>query len=185
MSERHPEQHIERGEQLSNHESQEVQNNRVEKELTKAEKEHGSKEHVEKAAKSAEQKAVSGKELSRSEKETPKSHPVLINKHLKDMAFSRAMTRARKKLSRPSRAFSKVVHNEVVDRTSETAGKTVARPVGLLWGSVFAFIGTSGLLWITRRNGYEYNYLLVIILFIVGLVVGNLAELAWRAYKNK
>jgi hypothetical protein len=184
MSERHVEHH-EHGEKLNNHESNEIHNSRAEKELSKAEKEHGNKEHVEKLSKTVEQHAVSGKEHSKGEKEQPKHHPVLVNKHLKDMAFARAMTRARKKLSLPSRTFSKVVHNEIVDKTSETLGKTVARPVGLLWGSVFAFIGTSLLLWITKRNGYEYNYLLVIMLFIGGLALGNIAELAWRIYKNR
>lgn len=158
--------------------------NQNEKELTKAEREHGSDEQLESILKSVEQKAVSGKEMSRGDKETPHNHPVLINKQLKDMAFSRALTRARKKLSLPSKAFSKVIHNEVVDKTSEVLGKTVARPAGLLWGSVLAFIGTTALLWITRHYGYEYNYLMLIILFVGGLIIGNVAELLWRMLRK-
>lgn len=154
-------------------------------ELSHAEKQHGNKEHVEALHSAAEKKAVSGKETSVGEREQPKQHPVLINKHLKDMAFSRAMTRARKKLSMPSRAFSKVIHAPIVDRPSELIGKTIARPSGMLWGAVFAFIGTSALLWITRHYGYEYNYLVAILLFVGGAIIGTAIEGLWRLVRKR
>ena len=176
MSEQHP--RIEKGaEHLLQPKNAEHKGAHVEKtEISHAEKQHGNQEHVDRLHAAAETKAVSGKETSVGEREQPKQHPVLVNKQLKDMAFSRAMTRARKKMSAPARAFSKVIHNPAVDKPSEFVGKTVARPTGMLWGAIFAFVGTSALLWITRYYGYEYNYLVAILLFVGGAAIGTALE---------
>ncbi len=155
------------------------------RELSSHEKNHGSKEQVEAIAKMAEKHAIAGKEVSAGENEhTNNQHPAMIGKHLKDMAFSRALTRARKKLSTPSRVFSRFVHLAPIDKASEVLGKTVARPSGMLGGAIIAFLGTSALLWITRHYGYEYNYLLVIILFAMGMAVGLLGEVLLKAFRK-
>lgn len=161
--------------------------NRQEKELSNAEKKHGSSEEIERIRAKLEHQAPIIEEVGHIENESPAhSHPVIINKQLKDMAFSRSMTRTRKKLSKPSRAFSKVVHTEVIDKSSEFIGKTIARPSGMLAGAFIAFVGTSALLWITRHYGYTYNYLLVILLFIGGMAIGLLGEGLLRLLrKNK
>lgn len=187
MSERHHE-HVEHsGEHhrpVERHHEHEARHH--ERELTKTEKEHGTNEHVEKLTRHAEQHAVSGKELGHAEHESPQQHhPVLVNKQLKDMAFTRTMTRTRKKLSPVGRTFSKVIHNPVVDKSSELLGKTVARPVPMFWGAFFAFVGTSALLWITRHYGYEYNYLVAILLFVAGAVFGTALEGLWYLVRKK
>ncbi len=151
-----------------------------------AEKEHGTNEQIETHRKTVEQKAVSGEERSFAERQKPQqTHPLLVNKQLKQVGYERAMTRARKKLSPPSRAFSKVIHNPIVDRPSEFIGKTIARPASMFWGSFFAFVGTSALLWATRYYGYEYNYLLVILLFVGGALAGLALETGWRTIKRR
>ena len=185
MSEHEPQNHEKFEHKTSSENSPERQTIKHEHEPTKSEKEHGNEKHVENLSKHVEQQAISGKEVSGAENEQPKNHPVLVNKQLKDMAFSRSLTRARKKLSAPGKAFSKIAHNNTVDRASETLGKTVARPSGMLWGAVFAFIGTSALLWITRHYGYEYNYLVAILMFAIGMTVGLAGEGLWRLVKKK
>jgi hypothetical protein len=56
----------------------------------------------------------------------------------------------------------------------------------MLAGAFIAFVGTSILLWVTRYYGYTYNYLLVILLFIGGAIVGVAGEGLWRLLrKNK
>lgn len=160
--------------------------NKIEAETTSnAEKAQGTVT-VEQAARRVEQLAVSSQERSRAE-HTPRQqhHPVMIGRHLKEMAYSRSMTRIRKQLSVPSRLFSKAVHSKVLDRPSEVIGNTVARPSGMLGGALFAAFGTSTLLWITKRFGYEYNYLAVVILFIIGLVVGVSLEFIYKALKKR
>lgn len=132
-----------------------------------------------------EQHAISGKEYAPAEHQRPRHHPVLINKQLKDMAYSRTMTRVRKHLSLPSRAFSKVVHSKIVDKPSEAIGKTIARPSSMLGGAFFAAIGTSILLWATKHYGYEYNYLAILLLFAGGMAIGLFAEVGYRLIKRR
>jgi len=175
-------EHVEAHKQSLNNE---LVTNKAERELTNPEKEHGSNEQVQRLQKHVESQAVSKNELPHSEKEHSAQHPVLIRKDIKEVQFSRAMTRVRKKLSVPSRAFSRVIHVSAIDKSSELIGKTVARPSGMLAGSLVAFIGTSILLWVTKYNGYEYNYLLVVILFVGGMIIGNVGEILWRLLRKK
>jgi len=170
---------------------QSVNNERVtnisERELTKSEKEYGSEEQLDRLQKQVEQQALSKNEIAQthSERGHPGQHPVLVRKDIKEMQFSRAMTRVRKKLSLPSRTFSKVIHVSTIDKSSEFISKTIARPSGMLAGSLLAFIGTSALLWVTKFNGYEYNYLVVIILFVGGMILGITVEGLWRLLRKR
>ena len=173
------------------HESHEPQLDAIhqkhERELTLDEEKHGSNEHLEAIRNKLEQQTpAEHQQHLHAEKDHANNHPVLVNKQLKDMAFSRSMTRVRKKLSVPSRTFSKVIHAPVVDKSSEFIGKTIARPTSMLTGAFVAFVGTSALLWITRHYGYEYNYLLVILLFVGGAILGASIEGLWRmTHKNR
>ena len=181
----------------SGHEHKEVQNShevksdavqqKHERELTHAETQHGNKEQLEAIRSVIDKQApVENEAVHHGETAHSNHHPVLINKHIKEMSFSRSMTRARKKLSVPSRAFSKVIHVDAIDKSSEFIGKTVARPSSMLSGAFIAFIGTSALLWATRYYGYEYNYLLFILLFVGGAIIGVAGEGLWRmTHKQK
>ena len=153
--------------------------------VSNAEKAKNSVGDTEQLARKVEQYAISGKEMSHGDRADTKRHPVLVNKQLKDMAYSRAMTRVRKHLSIPSRAFSKVVHSKSLEKPSEVIGNTVARPSGMLGGAFVAAIGSSILLWVTKHYGYEYNYLAVILLFVIGLTLGLAIEMLWKASKLK
>jgi general stress protein CsbA len=185
MSEKYHSSH-EQGEIPKSHEvTNDSLKNKLERELTAEEEKHGSEENLEAIRRKVEKQAPIQHERPHSEKEQTKNHPVLVNKQLKDMAFSRSMTRTQKKLSAPSRAFSKVVHTPIIDTTSEFVGKTIARPSGVLTGAFISFVGTSVLLWATRYYGYTYNYLLVILLFVGGMVAGMTIEGLWHVIRRK
>lgn len=139
---------------------------------------------VEELTARVEQHAISGTELAPTPLSENNHHPVLINKQLKDAAYHRTLLRVQKRLSAPSRILSKIVHSTALDKPSEVFSKSVARPSGMLGGAFFAMIGTIGLFWITRKYGYEYNYLLAIVLFAVGAVVGLLTEAIIRVLKR-
>lgn len=148
-------------------------------ELTSAEIDHGRNEQIEAHRSKVEQHAIAGNETSHyaAENEQPKNtHPLIASLQLKTAAWSRQMTRTRKRLNPLDRVASKVIHSPIVDKPSEFIGKTIARPQGMLWGSVVAFIGTSALLWITNHYGYEFNYLLVVLLFLGGSILGTAIE---------
>ncbi len=152
---------------------------------TKMEAEHGHESQVENLHTEAIEKARSTKEqVDNLKVERENQHPVLVNKQLKDMAYSRALTRTRKHLSIPSRLLSRVVHSKALDRPSETVGKTIARPSSMLGGAFFALVGTSALLWITKKYGYEYNYLAVIVLFGIGMLVGLAIESLYKLIRR-
>lgn len=135
---------------------------------------HG--ESIDIITKKVESHAKSHKETAPHAVHEKKHHPVLVNKNLKDIAYSRTMTRVRKKLSAPSRAFSAFTHSPLIDKPSEFASKTVARPSGMLGGALFALGGTLLLLWTVNTYGYEYNYLGVVALFVGGALFGLVAE---------
>jgi hypothetical protein len=157
-----------------------------ERELTQSERQHGN--DVEHHRAKVEQHAITTSEhASRVAEHHPvqNKHPLLASLELKTAAWNRVMTRTRKKLSLPDKVFSRVIHNNAIDATSEFVGKTVARPSGVLFGAVLAFIGTSGLLWATKHYGYEYNYLAVMLLFAGGMVLGLGLEGVWRLLKKR
>lgn len=187
MSEQHHGNHEHESSPETSHEAtSDALKQKHERELTHVEKQHGSDEHLEAIRNKVERQApTEHQQHSHTEKDHTNNHPVLVNKQLKDMAFSRSMTRVRKRLSAPSRTFSKVIHVPVIDKSSEFIGKTVARPSSMLTGAFVAFVGTSALLWITRRYGYEYNYLLVILLFVGGAILGVAIEGLWRLTHKK
>lgn len=175
----------EQGELLQKNELEAIRE-KLDRELeSKAEKAKGSHLDTEALSRTVEQHAISGKEMSPGDRADTKRHPVLVNKQLKDMAYLRAMTRVRKHLSIPSRAFSKVVHSKALERPSEVIGNTVARPSGMLGGAFVAAIGSSILLWVTKHYGYEYNYLAVILLFVIGLTLGLAVEILWKTFRFK
>ena len=139
------------------------------------------RDRIEKASKSKHEQADRQKESEKKESEQPE----LASKELKDLAYRRTLRRVQNKLPAPARAFSKVIHTPAVDVASEFAGKTIARPSGVLAGGIFAFLGSSVFLWTTKHYGYEYNYLLFALLFAGGFVFGLLVEILFRLAKRR
>lgn len=175
--------HAPKHESVAHHDSVERAKQHLEELRTKAEKEakeHGSKEHVDAVTHKVEEEAISGEELMPAES-TKDAHadagPAYVNRELKDMSFRRTMNNTRRQLKAPERVASKLIHQPVVEKVSEVAGKTVARPSGILGGGIFALVGSFLLLWITKKYGYEYNYLVFFMLFVCGFVLGMIAEL--------
>lgn len=124
--------------------------------------------------------AASRSRHEHSRKESEKAEheqPVLVNKELKELSYRRTMRRVQNKLPAPARTFSRFVHSPAVEAVSEVAGKTIARPSGVLAGGIFAFLGSSIFLWIARHYGYEYNFLLFALFFVGGFFAGLLLEL--------
>lgn len=87
-------------------------------------------------------------------------------------SFDTIMGQTREQMSPASRTFSKVIHNPAVERVSEAAGKTVARPNAILAGSVSAFIVVLGVYLTARYFGYPLSGFETIAAFIAGWVLG-------------
>jgi hypothetical protein len=82
------------------------------------------------------------------------------------------MKDVQRELSPGSRAFSKVIHNPIVEKTSEVVGGTVARPNAVLAGAISAFILTLAVYVIARTIGYTLSGFETIAAFIIGWVIG-------------
>jgi len=145
-----------------------------------------SKDEIKAIQKSIENAAISGKEYSAGENEaSPSSTSSFgITRAVKKTTYKRTLRKAQSKLPAPQRVFSKVVHNPVIEKTSDVAAKTVARPGGLLFGGVGAFIGSVVLFYISKRTGFSYNYLFFILVFIGCYLFGIILELILQLFKS-
>ncbi len=108
---------------------------------------------------------------------TKSSHQHLVTKDLRLEALRRSLQRVRKHLSPANKVLSKAVHAPAIDTLSKAGEKTIARPTGLLTGSIVALAGSSYLLYSAKHYGYTYNYLVLFILFGGGYVVGLAIEI--------
>jgi hypothetical protein len=122
------------------------------------------------------EKAVSvekgGAEKDRKPSTTPPRRRGAISKKEKKASFKKHMAQVQAEMSAPQRAFSKVIHNPVVEKTSEVVGATIARPNALLAGSVVAFFAVLAVYLIARTYGYALSGFETIGAFAVGWIVG-------------
>lgn len=160
------------------------------------------KHHAELATRAAQEKAAQNiekiKELAKTE--ALESHKVKTEEHakneadsmvgvqhsLKATAYARTLARVQQKLPKSSRIFSKFAHNPTVEKLSAVGAQTVARPSGILGGSICAFLGSVIVLYYSKHYGFEYSYTLLFVLFMGGFLVGAAIELsAWLLYGRK
>lgn len=95
-----------------------------------------------------------------------------ISKKERDASFNATMKEVRSQMSAPSRVFSKVIHNKVVEKTSEVVGNTVARPNAILSGAIFAFLLTLGVYVVAKNLGYPLSGFETIGAFALGWIIG-------------
>lgn len=112
--------------------------------------------------------------------------PIGTQHAIKSQVYKQTLQRVQSHLSKPNQALSKVVHNKTVDTISNVGAQTVARPSGLLGGSICAFIGSLVLLYSAKHYGFRYNYLMFILFFVGGFFVGLILELIiWAVYSRR
>lgn len=160
----------------------------VEKQHTKVELKHEHRANIENIQAKIEQEAISGKEHARSEKEAaaPQPEPNFIpDKFMQKHAFDRTIQHVRKHLSPQEKRFSKVMHQPMVDKVSDVAAKTVARPIGITTGAICMLLGSVLLLWASKRYGFSYNYLIGLLLLVFGYVVGCILELGYLLIRRQ
>jgi hypothetical protein len=99
-----------------------------------------------------------------------------IRKSDRDASFNVTMKEVQGQMTGPSRAFSKVIHNKAIEKVSEVAGNTVARPNAMLSGAIFAFVLTLAVYLVAKNLAYELSGFETIGAFIVGWVIGILYD---------
>lgn len=109
-----------------------------------------------------------------------------MQQSMKTNAYDRTLRGIQQKLPKTAHVFSKVAHNKTIEAVSNAGAKTVARPSGILGGSICAFLGSVIVLYYSKHYGFTYNYALFLLLFIGGFLVGALIELTiWSIYRSK
>jgi len=94
------------------------------------------------------------------------------NKKQKKDSFKKQISHVQADLPIVSRSFSKIIHNPIIEKTSEVVGSTVARPNALLSGAVFSFILTLAVYWVAKDIGYTLSGFETILAFTVGWILG-------------
>jgi hypothetical protein len=99
-----------------------------------------------------------------------------ISKKEKNASYKKHMKQVQAELPAPERAFSKVIHTPVVEKSSEFIGATVARPNAILSGAVVAFLLVLAVYLIAKNLGYVLSGFETIGAFIIGWVIGVLYD---------
>lgn len=102
--------------------------------------------------------------------------PQLVDKTAKTLRMRQNLRLIQSKLKPAEKRFSGVVHQPLLQLISEPVAKTIARPAGLLGGSLVAFLGSIAYEWLTRRYTLTYNYTFFLLFFIVGFALGLIGE---------
>lgn len=137
-------------------------------------------ERVEKAASESAEVAA---ESARSETVASQS-PLSLGTQFKGQAYKQEMRRVQRREKPAERAFSKIIHQPVVEEISNIAESTIARPSGLLFAGIFSVITSLAVLWISRHYGYEYNFMIGLLSLAGGFGVGLVVEGVGRALKR-
>lgn len=124
--------------------------------------------------------ALKSEDYSITEKETKQPHLITATKHIKHDAYKKVLRKTQKQLNTTDRVFSKIIHRPVIEKASDISSKTVARPSGILFGGIGAFVGSLVIFIISKRSGFTYNYLLFALIFVCGYMIGLLIELVYR-----
>lgn len=117
---------------------------------------------------------------------TDGDQPQYIDRAMKSISLKNELSSIRQKLPFDQKLLSQAIHRPIVKKTSEIASKTITRPVGLLGGGIFAFFGSLVYLSFTKYAGVKYNYLIFLMLFVLGYIVASMLELISKSFvKNK
>lgn len=180
-------------EQLSRHSGENINNN-FEQETVPAAERHISPsetlrakneqaEHLEEARHHVKHEAKSSEQVSHeltAKTHSPKYEEVRVTRELKEMAYQRLLTRARRHMSPYSKMMSHVIHQPIINNVSEATAKTVGRPSGIIGGGIVALVGISIYYYITKHYGYNYNPFVFLLLIAVGFVLGWTVELSYK-----
>lgn len=99
-----------------------------------------------------------------------------ITKRQLNHEFEETMTHIQAGMPKTQRTFSRFIHNQSIEKTSDFLGATIARPNALLAGAVGAFVLTLVIYLFAKNIGYQLSGFEPIAAFIIGWVVGSLYD---------
>lgn len=117
-------------------------------------------------------------ENSKNNQEKFKKHsaPNKISKERLNESYKKTMKIVQKDLSPVNSIFSRIIHNNSIEKVSDIIGKTITRPNAMLSGAFTAFFITLITYTIAKKNGYQLSGFETILSFIVGWIIGNIYD---------
>lgn len=100
----------------------------------------------------------------------------VVSKKERNASYKQHLKQLQSELTPAQRGFSKVIHNPVIEKTSEILGSTVARPNAILAGALVAFLAVLAVYLIAKYYGYMLSGFETIAAFIVGWIIGLLYD---------
>lgn len=171
---------------LDNAEAERRLRDNAERLREEAEKAEASRDSLEKIHERLEQATRNQEKIQVDQLESKASDsPLPVGAQLRASAVHSTLKKVRKQLSGPERAGSRVIHQPAVEAVSAAAGATVARPSGLLVGGAFSLLANLLVLYICRRYGYEYNFLIGLTAFAAGFALGLIIEAVSRLFRRQ
>ena len=166
-------EHAKKSQELLNHAKHEA--HKSEKESSHIE---DLRSQIEKHAKTKDEQ-----ESQRKDSEPEVANTYWFSQEYRTVAYKQLLSKTRTHLSRPQKAVSRLIHQPTIEKYSEIGSKTVARPSGVLSGSILSFITSLAVYLVSKRNGYDMTYTIFIISFIGGFIAGVVIELAYRSVR--
>lgn len=123
------------------------------------------------------------KEKYRSQEKEP--HQQYTTKKIKDQSYKKTMSIVQKDLTPSQRFMSRIIHNPVVEKTSDVAAKTIVRPSGIIGGGMIAILGALIVMIVARKIGFEVPNSLFAVLFIIGFFIGIAGELILKLFRHQ
>lgn len=133
-------------------------------------------EEAREARQEADRQALPTEKLQQ-EEQIQENTIILAKSKTPEKAFNETMEVVQKQMSAPSRIFSKIIHNKIVEETSEVVGVTIARPNSILSGSVCALLLVTGLYVHAKYIGYSLSGFETIGAFLLGWIIGLVFDL--------
>ena len=175
------------------HKTHELESDRAHYEQTEANKNqsnnsespnHGSEQSIDKILDKVHQEAKSANSLKHNQLESkavsdnnnPSVGPISVGADLRKRSLKSNLKKIQKELPAPQKAFSKIVHQPIINEVSEVVGNTAARANSLLGGGLFSVLASALLLTACRYYGYRYNYLIGMVAFVGGFFLGLAIE---------
>jgi hypothetical protein len=100
-----------------------------------------------------------------------------LHKSLKSSSYDEALKSLREQLPKHKSRFSKVSHGKGMDELSDFLAMTLARPRSILCGSLLALIVVLKGVYLSSHYGYSYNYLLLVLFYLIGYFLELIIEL--------
>ena len=112
------------------------------------------------------------------------NQPQYVDRLVQAITLKTELNNIRQRLPFGQKLFSKAIHQPVVRTASELSAKSIARPSGLLGGGLCAFLGSLAYLLFAQYIGLSYNYLLAILFFVFGFIIGICIEFMVTRFKT-